>query len=99
MKAIYLLMFLFITKISLTDAQTRDCNFNEPLPIRPAKIQCIKVLSDGKILLGGDIAFYKTTPVNNLIRLNSDYTLDNSFSFSGIKNTLKPWSNYNKENN
>jgi uncharacterized delta-60 repeat protein len=72
----------------LTDGQTRDSNFNEPLPIRPGRIQCIKVLSDGKILLGGDIAFYKTTLVNNLIRLKSDYTLDNSFSFSGIKKLL-----------
>jgi hypothetical protein len=89
MKAIYLLVFLIITKISLTDAQTRDTNFNEPLPVRPVRIQCINVLSDGKILLGCDIAFYKTAPVNNLIRLNNDYTLDNSFSFSGIKNTLK----------
>ena len=89
MKSIYLLVFLIITKISLTDAQTRDFNFNEPLTIRPARIHCIKVLSDGKILLGCDIAFYKTAPVNNLIRLNNDYTLDNSFSFSGIKNTLK----------
>jgi len=71
--------------LSLIDAQTRDCTFKEPLPIRPARIQCLKVLPDNKILAGGNIDFYKTTSVNNLIRLNADGTLDKTFSFMGSK--------------
>ena len=71
--------------LSLIDAQTRDCTFKEPLPIRPAKVKCLKVLPDNKILAGGNIDFYKTTSVNNLIRLNADGTLDKTFSFMGSK--------------
>jgi hypothetical protein len=68
--------------LSTICAQTIDTSFKEPLPVRPARIQCLKVLPDGKILLGGDIAYFKSTPVNNLIRLNSDGTLDETFNFT-----------------
>src|SRR5664279_2051022 len=83
MNNLYLIGLTLLINVSILDAQTIDNTFHEPLPIRPAKVQCIKVLPDGKILLGGDISFFKTKRVNNLIRLNSDSTLDETFNFSG----------------
>jgi uncharacterized delta-60 repeat protein len=76
---------VFITTVG---AQTVNETFNLPLPIRPAKVQCIKVLDDGKLLLGGDIEFVETRRVNNLIRLNSDNTIDTTFNFTGNKELL-----------
>ena len=58
------------------------------MPYRPAKINVIKVLPDGKILLGGDITFFKENRVNNLIRLNADGSLDEGFNFNGNNNLL-----------
>ncbi len=37
---------------------------------------------NGKILVGGDFTTYDDKPVNKLVRLNSDGTLDNTFHFS-----------------
>jgi uncharacterized delta-60 repeat protein len=64
-------------------AQTIDQTFTDPIPYRPAIINCIKVLPNNKVLLGGDISSYKTKRVNNLIRLNSDNSLDETFVFNG----------------
>ncbi|MFC4475915.1 T9SS type A sorting domain-containing protein [Flavobacterium chungangensis] len=48
--------------------------------------------SDGKILVGGNFTNYKEASQNNLIRLNSDKTKDNSFSlgsgFNGSVNSI-----------
>jgi uncharacterized delta-60 repeat protein len=43
-------------------------------------VWAITVQSDGKILLGGDFTNYKTTNRNRLVRLNSDGSLDTTFS-------------------
>ena len=58
------------------------------MPYRPAKVNVIKTQADGKILLGGDITFFKEKQVNNLIRLNSDGSLDEGFDFKGKSNLL-----------
>lgn len=88
MKSIYLFILLDILCIQLSISQSVDETFKEPLLVRPAKIQCIKVLDDEKILLGGDIAFYNGLPANNLIRINPDCTLDGTFSFNGDKSII-----------
>ncbi|MFH7003304.1 T9SS type A sorting domain-containing protein [Flavobacterium bizetiae] len=48
--------------------------------------------NDGKILVGGDFTKYKEVSQNNIIRLNSDKSKDNSFSinsgFNGSVNTI-----------
>lgn len=74
-----------LLNMHISYGQTIDGTFTDPLPLRPAKINCIKVFNDNKILLGGDITFYKSERVNNLIRLNSDNTLDKAFNFEGNK--------------
>jgi hypothetical protein len=40
----------------------------------------IKVQTDGKILVGGNYTQYNGNPHSNLIRLNSDGSVDNSFN-------------------
>jgi uncharacterized delta-60 repeat protein len=42
-------------------------------------INTIAVQSDGKILVGGFFSLYNGVPKNNIIRLNTDYTVDDSF--------------------
>jgi uncharacterized delta-60 repeat protein len=52
----------------------------------------IKIQSDGKILVGGLFTSYKGITSNNIIRLNSDGSVDNTFSigtgFNGSVNTI-----------
>lgn len=66
MKTVYLVAQILFINIGFICAQTVDITFHEPVPYRPAKINVIKVMPDGKILLGGDIAFFKEKSVNNL---------------------------------
>lgn len=52
-------------------------------------IRSIALQTDGKILLGGDIGMVDTTATNNLIRLNTDGTLDTTFNIgSGFDNMI-----------
>ncbi|MFC4818317.1 MULTISPECIES: T9SS type A sorting domain-containing protein [unclassified Flavobacterium] len=49
----------------------------------------IKLLSNGKLLIGGSFTNYNGTPVKNIVRLNSDGSLDNSFvTGSGADNRI-----------
>lgn len=82
MKTLFLLLLSSIVNFSLVFSQTIDSTFHAPLPIRPAIIQCIKHLQDGKLLVGGDINFYQNKKVNPIIRLNADGTIDETFKFS-----------------
>ena len=88
MSTFYLLLLLIFLNIPLVSGQTLDETFHDPIPIRPAKVQCIRILPDNKILLGGDIAYFKTKRVNNMIRLNSDSTIDETFNFNGNNSLL-----------
>lgn len=83
MKSFYMLAVCLVLNISLICAQTIDESYHGAIPVRPAKIKAIKVQPDGRILLGGDITFFKKQTVNNLIRLNADGTLDETFNFNG----------------
>ncbi len=46
------------------------------------RVCAIAIQTDGKILAGGDFTHYKGNPTGKIIRLNSDGTIDNSFSLS-----------------
>ncbi|WP_337964885.1 T9SS type A sorting domain-containing protein [uncultured Flavobacterium sp.] len=83
MKKLYSLLLFIIFGILSSNAQVVDETFKEPTPYKAAKITVIKELSDGKILLGGNIQFFKEKKVSNLIRLNADYSLDETFVFNG----------------
>jgi len=88
MSTFYLLLLLIFLNIPLVSGQTLDETFHDPIPIRPAKVQCIRILPDNKIHLGGDIAYFKTKRVKNMIRLNSDSTIDETFNFNGNNSLL-----------
>ncbi len=81
MKCTNLLVLIVFLKFSLICAQIIDETFHEPIPYRSAKIRCIKSFPDGKIIIGGDITFNKDTRVNNLIILNKDGSIDETFRF------------------
>ncbi|TPG43823.1 T9SS type A sorting domain-containing protein [Flavobacterium pectinovorum] len=87
MKKLYSLLLLIVFGILSSNAQTIDETFVQPTPYKAAKIAVIKELSDGKILLGGHIQFFKEKKVSNLIRLNADYSLDETFVFNGDLNS------------
>jgi uncharacterized delta-60 repeat protein len=42
-------------------------------------VNVLNIQSDGKILVGGTFTSYNGTPANNIIRLNSDGSVDNTF--------------------
>src|SRR5690606_30915706 len=44
-------------------------------------VNAVAFQSDGKILVGGALTSYKGIPCGNLVRLNTDGTLDESFLF------------------
>ncbi len=44
-------------------------------------VNCTAIQSDGKIIVGGGFNSYNGTPINNIIRLNTDGTNDNIFNF------------------
>jgi uncharacterized delta-60 repeat protein len=43
------------------------------------EVNSIVIDSDGKILVGGGFGLYSGIPINKIIRLNTNYTIDNSF--------------------
>lgn len=43
-------------------------------------VNTLSLQDDGKIIVGGDLGTYNGQPINNLVRLNPDGTLDNTFS-------------------
>jgi uncharacterized delta-60 repeat protein len=59
-----------------------DTNFNNGGSGANDKIESVAVQSDGKIVIGGYVSLYNGAAVQNLARLNSDGTLDNTFSAS-----------------
>lgn len=86
MKKLYSLLLLTVFGILSSYAQTIDETFVESTPYKSAKITVIKELPNGKILLGGDIAFFQDKKVNSLIRLNTDYSIDETFLFNDPSN-------------
>jgi uncharacterized delta-60 repeat protein len=60
-----------------------------------AKIRCLKVLGNGRILVGGDFTTFNGQPKNRLLRLRPDGLLESSFNanFNNIVQTLTIQSN------
>lgn len=70
----------FLIVLSLSGyAQLIDEQFR-PLIATSATISAIAVQPDGKVIAGGDIVLAGDKPVNHLVRLNSDGSLDESFT-------------------
>ncbi|MCC5916266.1 MAG: T9SS type A sorting domain-containing protein [Cryomorphaceae bacterium] len=50
----------------------------------------VHVQSDGKIIIGGGFSFYNGVPVNRIVRLNDDGSIDTTFnSGSGFNSTVR----------
>ena len=74
--------------IRLNSDGTVDNTFNSGTGIDQI-IWAINVQPDGKILVGGFFSQYNGVPYNCLIRLNSDGSVDNSFTIgTGFNNTI-----------
>jgi uncharacterized delta-60 repeat protein len=58
---------------------TNDPTFNSLNGFNGA-VRKVCLQTDGKIIVGGDFSSYNSTPVNRICRLNSDGTLDLSFT-------------------
>jgi uncharacterized delta-60 repeat protein len=54
---------------------------NVPILYSAASAYEIKQLGDEKVLIGGDFNFYNDVPANNLVRLNKDGSVDNTFTY------------------
>lgn len=53
-------------------------------------VSAFAVQSDGKIIIGGSFTTYKGSPVNSIVRVNSDGTLDSSFNIlQGFNDRLR----------
>jgi len=53
-----------------------------------ASVNSISVQSDGKIIIAGNFTSYNGTPINRIIRLNSNGTIDASFNIGSGANAL-----------
>jgi hypothetical protein len=52
-------------------------------------IHCVRVDNSGKIYIGGDFTTYNGVSTNRIARLNSNGTIDTSFSTSGFNSTVR----------
>jgi len=66
-------------------AQKIDPSFQLPTPITSANIRSIKAQNDGKILVGGTLNYFESNTINNLIRLNENGTLDETFNYESTE--------------
>lgn len=74
--------------IRLNSDGTVDGTFNSGTGFDET-VFAISIQSDGKILVGGFFSEYDGVPYNRLIRLNSDGSVDNSFTIgTGFNNTI-----------
>ncbi|MBF9220288.1 T9SS type A sorting domain-containing protein [Hymenobacter ruricola] len=65
--------------VQLNADGTRDAAFANPVPGQDGYVSRIVVQPDGKLLVGGNLAFLGQTPAPGLARLNPDGTPDPSF--------------------
>lgn len=88
MKKILLVLFLFNNPLIFSQNQaTLDTSFNSGLGSN-GDIESIALQPDGKILIGGYFTSYNNIPRNKIARLNSDGSLDTSFSSGAISNGI-----------
>jgi uncharacterized delta-60 repeat protein len=72
-------LFFLVFSITALEAQQLDASFHSPVALRASYITSVVKLTDGKILVGGELAYHGNKPVNNLIRIATDGTLDATF--------------------
>jgi uncharacterized delta-60 repeat protein len=66
--------------VRLNPNDTVDSTFNSGVGFGVDDyIKSIKIQSDGKILVGGDFSSYNSVSKNNIVRLNPDGTIDETF--------------------
>jgi uncharacterized delta-60 repeat protein len=66
--------------IRLNQDGTKDDSFNIGTGITSTAAWCLKVQTDGKILVGGRFTSFNGYIINSLVRLNSDGSFDDSFN-------------------
>jgi uncharacterized delta-60 repeat protein len=58
-----------------------DTNFTSGFGLGPnATVSAITIQSDGRVLVGGDFTNFNGTPVNYIVRLNTDGSIDTNFT-------------------
>ena len=73
--------------IRLNSDGSKDASFNIGTGLEFAYIGIIKIQSDGKVVAGGQIASFNGQTTYNLIRLNSNGSIDSSFNIgTGFNN-------------
>ncbi|MEJ1240401.1 T9SS type A sorting domain-containing protein [Chryseolinea sp. T2] len=74
-----LLSSLLIFSVTTLRSQQLDASFHSPVALRACYVGDMIAQPDGYLLVGGEIAYHSNKPVNNLIRIASDGTLDATF--------------------
>jgi uncharacterized delta-60 repeat protein len=80
--------------VRLNSDGTKDASFSSGSGFNGSLsvVNDVKVQSNGKIVVGGKFSSYSSTSVSNIIRLNSDGTVDSSFvsgtGFSDVVNRI-----------
>jgi len=92
MKKIYLFLFTLLSVVNYsiiaqTDANI-DTSFNSGTGFNN-DVNAIATQTDGKIIIGGSFTTYQGISTNNIIRLNSDGSIDNTFIYgTGFNNSV-----------
>ena len=66
--------------VRLNSNGSYDNTFNSGTGFAGGPVLALQVLSNDKILVGGQITSYNGTAINYMVRLNADGTLDNTFN-------------------
>ncbi|MBI2259046.1 MAG: hypothetical protein HYU67_09115 [Flavobacteriia bacterium] len=67
---------------SLDNTFSSGIGFETNIPNSYISVSCVKLLENGDMLVGGSFSTYDGEPSNNIIKLNSDGSKDNSFNLS-----------------
>jgi uncharacterized delta-60 repeat protein len=82
MKKLIFLLFIALNLTAFSQQYSADATFNIGSG-SDGWVATTAIQTDGKIILGGGFTSYNGTPVNNIVRVNVDGTVDPSFNSSG----------------
>jgi uncharacterized delta-60 repeat protein len=82
MKKLIFLLFIALNLTAFSQQYSADATFNIGSG-SDGWVATAAIQTDGKIILGGGFTSYNGTPVNNIVRVNVDGTVDPSFNSSG----------------
>lgn len=89
MKKILLLIIISLTISSYAQDGSIDNSFNPQMGATNGVVKSTIIQPDGKILLAGDFTVYNGITNNRIVRLNSNGTIDTTFTIgSGFNNTV-----------